>query len=78
MSLGGLFGPDAWGAEEIVEDDVRVQLPTDLAPGRYRVQAKMLRIANQPNQELRDYFFDDDIYQGVRVGEVTVEEWDGH
>jgi hypothetical protein len=78
MIMGGLFGPDAWGTGEIVEDDVRVQLPTDLAPGRYRVQAKMLRIANQPNHELRDYFYDDDVYQGVRIGEITVEPWDGH
>jgi hypothetical protein len=78
MILGGLFGPDAWETDMIVEDDVRVQLPTDLAPGRYRVQAKMLRIANQPNHELRDYFFDDDIYQGVRIGEITIEPWDGH
>jgi len=78
MILGGLFGPDAWSMEDIVEDNVRVKLPTDLAPGRYRVQAKMLRIANQPNHELRDYFFDDDIYQGVRVGEITIEPWDGH
>jgi hypothetical protein len=78
MILGGLFGPDAWGAGEIVEDNVRIALPGDLAPGRYRVQAKMLRIANQPNQELRDYFFDDDIYQGARIGEITIEPWEGH
>lgn len=78
MILGGLFGPDAWSSDEIVEDNVHVKLPTDLAPGRYRVQAKMLRIANQPNQELRDYFYDDDVYQGVRIGEITIEAWDGH
>lgn len=78
MIVGGLFGPDAWGTDEIVEDEVRVQLPTDLAPGRYRVQAKMLRVANQPNHELRDLFYDDDIYQGVRIGEITIEPWDGH
>jgi len=78
MILGGLFGPDAWGSAEIVRDNVHVKLPTDLAPGRYRVQAKMLRIANQPNQELRDFFYDDDVYQGVRIGEITIEAWDGH
>jgi hypothetical protein len=78
MILGGLFGPDAWATDMIVEDDVRVQIPTDLAPGRYRVQAKMLRIANQPNHELRDFLYDDDIYQGVRIGEITIEPFDGH
>lgn len=78
MMAGGLFGPDAWAANMIVEDDVRVNLPTDLAPGRYRVQAKMLRVANQPNHQLRDFFYDDDSYQGVRIGEITIEPWDGH
>jgi hypothetical protein len=77
MILGGLFAPDAWQAGDIVDDDVRVRVPTDIAPGRYRVEAKLLRIANQPNQELRDYFYDDDIYQGVQVGEVTIERWNG-
>ncbi|HET6348078.1 MAG TPA: hypothetical protein VFH88_03250 [Candidatus Krumholzibacteria bacterium] len=78
MIFGGLFGPDAWGSDDIVQDNVRVRLPTDMAPGRYRVEAKMLRVANQPNHELRDYFFDDDIFEGVTVGEVTITPWDGH
>lgn len=77
MILGGLFGPDAWGAGDIVREEVRVDMPIDLAPGRYRVEAKMLRVANQPNHELRDFLFDDDTYQGVPVGEITIEPWDG-
>jgi hypothetical protein len=75
MILGGLFGPDAWEANVLVEDGVRVQLPADLAPGRYHVQAKMLRVANQPNHDMRDFFFDDDVYQGVHIGEITIEPW---
>ncbi len=75
MIQGGLFAPDAWQIGDIVEDDVRVVVPTDIAPGRYRVQAKMLRVANQPNQRLRDYFFDDDNYAGVDIGEVTIRKW---
>jgi len=78
MILGGLFGPDAWAMEDTVVDNVHVKLPIDLAPGRYRVEAKMRRVANQPNQELRDFFYDDDAYQGARVGEITIEPWDGH
>jgi hypothetical protein len=75
MILGGLFGPDAWSATDIVVDGVRVSVPTDMAPGRYRVEAKMRRVANQPNQRLRDYFFDDDSYSGVEIGEVTIQRW---
>jgi len=75
MILGGLFGPDSWQRGEIVEDDVRVSVPLDLTPGRYRIEAKMLRVANQPNHRLRDFLYDDDSYRGVRIGEVTVERW---
>ncbi len=75
MIQGGLFAPDAWDMGDIVEDDVRITIPTDIAPGRYRVQAKMLRVANQPNHRLRDYFFDDDSYTGVDIGEVTIRRW---
>lgn len=75
MIQGGLFAPDAWKFGDIVQDDVRISVPTDIAPGRYRVQAKMLRVANQPNHRLRDYFFDDDTYTGVEIGEVTIRRW---
>jgi hypothetical protein len=73
MIQGGLFAPDVWDEGEIVEDDVRVQIPTDIAPGRYRVEAKMRRVANQPNYYLRDYLYDDDSLSGVQIGEVTIE-----
>lgn len=75
MILGGLFGPDAWSASDIVVDGVRFRVPTDMSPGRYRVEARMRRVANQPNHELRDYFFDDDSYSGVGIGEVTIQRW---
>jgi hypothetical protein len=75
MMVGGLFGPDAWARGEIVEDGVRVRVPGDIAPGRYRVRAKMLRVANQPNHRLRDFLYDDDAYSGVEIGEVTVQRW---
>jgi hypothetical protein len=75
MMVGGLFGPDAWSPDEIVEDDVRVRVPVDVAPGRYRVSAKMLRVAHQPNHRVRDFLYDDDTYSGVEIGEVTIQLW---
>lgn len=74
MVRGGLFPPDAWSEGEIVEDNARIAVPTDIAPGRYRVQAKMLRVSNQENHWLHDYFFDDDNYTGVEIGEVTIQK----
>ncbi|MDH5271114.1 MAG: hypothetical protein OEY32_14445 [Candidatus Krumholzibacteria bacterium] len=75
MIQGGLFAPDVWDEGEIVEDDVRVQIPTDIAPGRYRVEATMRLVANQPNYYLRDYLYDDDSLSGVPIGEVTIQKW---
>jgi hypothetical protein len=75
MIVGGLFAPDAWTMGEIVLDDVRVPVPTDIGAGRYRVQAKLRRVANQPNHLLRDYFYDDDSYRGIDIGEVTIRRW---
>jgi hypothetical protein len=75
MIQGGLFAPDVWDDGEIVEDDVRVQIPTDIAPGRYRVEARMRLVANQPNYLLRDYLYDDDSLSGVEIGEVTIQKW---
>ncbi len=75
MIHGGLFAPDAWAEGEIVVDDVRIDIPTDIAEGRYRVRARMVRVANQPNYQLRDFFYDDDSYTGVEIGEVTIRKW---
>jgi hypothetical protein len=75
MIQGGIFAPDAWHMGDIVVDDVRISVPSDIGPGRYRVEARMLRVANQPNHRLRDYFFDDDSYAGVEIGEVTIRKW---
>ncbi|HEX5132042.1 MAG TPA: hypothetical protein VFX92_06105, partial [Candidatus Krumholzibacteria bacterium] len=75
MIHGGLFAPDSWEEGEIVVDNTRIDIPTDIAPGRYRVRAKMVRIANQPNYLLRDFFYDDDSYTGIEIGEVTIQRW---
>ena len=73
MIQGGLFAPDSWDEGEIVEDHVRVEVPADIAPGRYRVEARMRKLANQPNYHLRDFLYDDDSLSGVPIGEVTIE-----
>jgi hypothetical protein len=32
-------------------------------------------VANQPNHQLRDFFYDDDSYAGVDIGEITIQKW---
>ncbi len=75
MIHGGLFGPDSWAMDEIVQDHTRIEIPADIAPGRYRVEATMRRVANQPNYYLRDFLYDDDSLSGIPIGEVTIQKW---
>lgn len=72
MIASGFFGPDVWPQGSIIYDGTTVPIPADIAPGRYRVEARLLTRAHVPNHRLRDFFYDDDIYSGVSVGEVTI------
>jgi len=72
MMSNGFFGPDAWPGGAVVIDRATARIPSDVAPGRYIVRAKMIVISNVPNHALRDFFFDDDIYNGVAVGRVSI------
>ena len=47
-------------------------VPNDMTPGRYDVSVKLLRIPNQPVYRLRDLLFDDDLYQGIRITDITI------
>jgi len=73
MIAWGFFGPDAWPEGALVSDLSSMPVPRDLAPGRYTVRAKLLASAHARNHRLRDFFYDDDVYNGVVVGEITVE-----
>ena len=73
MIAWGFYGPDAWPEGGLVADLSSMTIPPDLAPGRYTVRVKLLASAHARNHQLRDFFFDDDVYHGVPVGEITVE-----
>ena len=69
----GFLSPDTWSAGELVLDETRLRVPSNAAPGEYDVYVKLLEVKHQPTHRLRDYFFDDDSYQGVRAARITVE-----
>jgi hypothetical protein len=73
MIAWGFFGPDAWPEGALVSDLSSMGVARDLAPGRYTVRVKLLASAHARNHRLRDFFFDDDVYHGVVVGEIEVE-----
>ena len=71
--LGGLLSPDVWPVGKLVLDRSTVQIPAGMAPGEYTVSAKLLGLPPKPNYRVRDFLYDDDIYQGVPVGRVVLQ-----
>jgi len=69
----GFLSPDTWIGGELVLDETSFRIPSNAAPGEYDVHVKLLAVKHQPTHWLRDYFFDDDSYQGVHAGRITVE-----
>ncbi|NIM20014.1 MAG: hypothetical protein GTO51_07155 [Candidatus Latescibacteria bacterium] len=69
----GFLNPDAWPDGMLVLDEASIRVPGDITPGSYTVSVKLHALAAKPNYYLRDIFFDDDIYQGVAIGSVTIQ-----
>ena len=69
---GGFYGPDRWRAGTTIHDQTTVPIPRGLAPGTYTVRAKLMRVSPMPNTDLHSYFFDDDIYSGVEIGNIRI------
>jgi hypothetical protein len=70
--VDGFFDPDVWPPDSYVVDRTTVQVPANAAEGRYAVRAKLLTTSTWPNYQLRDFLYDDDVYHGVEIGEITV------
>jgi len=62
-----------WPRDYHVLDMATIRIPKDVASGRYIVRAKLLKRSTSPNKPLRDFFFDDDVYHGARIGEIEVQ-----
>ena len=69
----GFHDPDLWPRDYHVLDMATIRIPKDLANGRYIVRAKLLKRSTLPNKPLHDFFYDDDVYHGVRIGEIEVQ-----
>jgi hypothetical protein len=72
LPTGGEYGVDLWRRDEVVRDSFDVIVPRDVAEGEYTVRIRMMRQPHYPNYHLSDYFFDDDYYAGLVVGELDI------
>ncbi len=70
--VDGFLSPDAWPPGLLVVDRTNVSIPVDVATGRYAVSAKLHTRVTSPNHHVRDFFYDDDVYEGVVIGEITI------
>ena len=70
--LNGFFDPDLWPEGFYVADETSVAVPADAAEGNYTVRAILLTRPTMPNVRLRDLLYDDDVYHGVEIGEITI------
>lgn len=69
----GFLSPDTWSSGDLVVDGTRIAVPRDLIPGRYTVSVKLFEEIHQPNTGIRDYLYDNDVYQGIAVSEIVID-----
>jgi len=72
LIVDGFLSPDAWPPGLFVLDRTTVQIPEDVAAGRYTVRAKLLTRVTSPNYRLHDFLYDDDIHEGAVIGEIKI------
>lgn len=72
LPVGGAYGVDLWGADEVVLDGFDTPIPRDTAPGDYVLRIRMFRQPHYPNYRLSDWFFDEDLFSGVPVATVHI------
>ena len=69
----GFLNPDTWPADLYVLDETTIRLPANLVPGEYTVFVKLHSTVYAPTYRLRDMLYDDDIYQGVEIGTISIQ-----
>jgi hypothetical protein len=72
LPVGGAYGVDLWRPEQVVRDTFMVAVPRDVAEGDYVVRIRMLKQPHYHNVHLRDYFFEDDYYAGMKMGSLRL------
>jgi hypothetical protein len=71
---GGGRQPDMWKAGEKVRQEIRVRVPYGMADGDYTIRVSLERRAYIPNRRLRDYFLNEDSYNGYAAGKITIRK----
>jgi hypothetical protein len=71
--VGGSYPPRLWQKGAIIEDEFDVIIPSDVSKGAYDVKINLLSLPFSPNYFVKDLLSDHDVYEGIKVGSVTIE-----
>ena len=72
--VDGVYPPNNWRPGEIVVDEFQVIVPNDVSAGSYVIKIRLLETPFGPNYYLSDFLSDKDIYDGVEVGSIVIEQ----
>jgi hypothetical protein len=70
--VNGIYPPMLWRKGEIVEDEFEIVIPRDVSAGVYDIRINLLNIPFSPNYRISDLLCDTDIYEGAKIGSITV------
>jgi hypothetical protein len=70
--VNGVYPPYRWRPGEVIEDEIVVRVPTDVAPGRYDIKIKLRAVPFSPNYYIADFLCDDDVYSGVKAASIEI------
>jgi hypothetical protein len=71
-SPGGCYPLDYWPIAREISGHFKVQVPRNMALGRYRVEASVARVPVLPNFTLDDFLYNRDHYSGLPCVEVEL------
>lgn len=74
VPVDGFYPPYMWRVGDVIADTFVASIPEKVRPGAYDVKIKLMDVPFGPNYTLSDFFSDDDIYDGVRVGSILIGE----
>ena len=70
--VSGAYGVDLWRPAEVVRDSFWFSIPSDAAPGEYRMDVRMLRSPHYPNYRLADFVSDRENLNAAPVGALRI------
>jgi hypothetical protein len=68
----GFALPDQWEPGRLVGQRFALVIPERMASGVYELRVRVSRQTYLPNRTIADYFSDNDSFEGIRVGTITV------